>query len=102
MVLWGVLGAAAPAIAVMIGGTMVAVAGPACAQVTSLLYSLQRTYQDPPVTDYTTVATVIRQKPAKVSFASCAGLGDVDPTGGGVRRRDRDDGPPGVGSPRRR
>jgi hypothetical protein len=59
-------------IGVLLGGTLTAVAAPACAGVIALLANLQKTYRDPPLRSYTTAARVVRLPPPHIRFPHCA------------------------------
>jgi hypothetical protein len=67
--IFGVMG---PAIGPITGGTMIAVAGPVCANQIVIINNLARTVVDPPVADYTVIARVPTTSPTPVPLSDCS------------------------------
>lgn len=61
-----------PLFAVVIGGTMTAIAGPLCAIEIQIIKQLSLAYYDPPVPRYTVVAPIRRGADPHVSLPACA------------------------------
>jgi len=68
-----VLFSSGTAIGVVAGGTMVAIAAPACANFVAQFLNLQKTYHDPPVAGYRKAAKVVRRPARRVTMPPCSG-----------------------------
>jgi hypothetical protein len=67
-----VLATTGPALGVVVGSTMTAVAAPVCARLIQALKRLALTYNDPPVGRFNRIARVPATAPPKLKLPSCA------------------------------
>jgi hypothetical protein len=66
-----VLGTSGPAVGVLVGGTLTAVASPVCARLIQAIKRFARTYDDPPVAHFDRIARVRRGAPPKLDLPRC-------------------------------
>jgi hypothetical protein len=73
-----VLGTGGPALGLLVGPALTAVATPVCARLIQAIKRLALTYDDPPVAHFDRIARVRRTPPPKLHLPGCAGFAPGD------------------------